>query len=156
VKVRSFALPEVSPLLNTSVLSPKRLPEWLQRASLVEDIHQDFSAHFQTPDPLPSPIVRIAKDGVLTVDSQEWERSAGALFEKRKTAHLFLPVWSMFKTGEMQGLYFLWHFPAVTKQRWFGAQICEDNGGIHADFEACFGAYLKHMHAVLERRGWLE
>ncbi len=156
VNVRSFALPEVSPLLNTSVLSPKRLPEWLQRASLVEDIQQDFSAHFQTPDPLPSPIVRIDKDGVLTVDSQEWERSAAALFEKRKTAHLFLPVWSMFKTGEMQGLYFLWHFPAVTKQRWFGAQICEDNGGIHPDFEARFGAYLKHMHAVLERRGWLD
>lgn len=156
VNVRSFALPEVSPLLNTSVLSPKRLPEWLQRASLVEDIQQDFSAHFQTPDPLPSPIVRIAKDGLLTVDSQEWERSAAALFEKRKTAHLFLPVWSMLKTGEMQGLYFLWHFPAVTKQRWFGAQICEDNGEIHPDFEVRFGAYLKHMHEVLERRGWLD
>jgi hypothetical protein len=62
----------------------------------------------------------------------------------------------MFKTGEMQGLYFLWHFPAVTKQRWFGAQICEENGDIHPDFEARFGAYLKHMHALLERRGWLD
>lgn len=154
VRVRSFALPEVSPLLNTSVFSLKRLPEWLQKTSLVEEIHQDFSAHFQTPDPLPSPIVRIDKDGVLTVDSQEWERSAAALFEKRKTAHLFLPVWSMFKTGEMQGLYFLWHFPAVTKQRWFGAQICDDNGEMHPDFEARFGAYLKHMYGILERRGW--
>ncbi len=156
LNVRSFALPEVSPLLNTSVFSPKRLPEWLQKGSVIEDLHQDFSAHFQTPDPLPSPIVKVAKDGVLTVDSEEWERSAAALFEKRKTDHLFLPVWSMVKTGEMQGLYFLWHFPAVTKQRWFGAQICGDNGEIHPDFEAKFGAYLKHMHAVLERRGWLD
>ena len=156
VKIRSFALPESSPLLNTSVLSPKRLPEWLQKPSLLEGIHQDFSAHFQTPDPLPSPVVRIDKDGVLTVDSQDWERSAAALFEQGKTAHLFLPVWSMFKTGEMQGLYFLWHFPAVTKQRWFGAQICQKNGEIHPDFEARFGAYLKHMHALIERRGWLD
>ncbi len=156
VKVRSFALPEVSPLLNTSVFSLKRLPEWLQKDAVLEGIHQDFAAHYQTPDPLPSPVVRIGKDGVLTVDSDEWERSAAALFEKRKTAHLFLPVWSMSKTGEMQGLYFLWHFPAVTKQRWFGAQICGDNGEIHPDFEARFGAYLKHMHGVLERRGWLD
>jgi hypothetical protein len=154
--VRAFALPEVSPLLNTCVLSTKRLPEWLQTKSLVDGIHADFSAHFQTPDPLPSPVVRISKEGELTVDSLEWEKSAAALFEKGSTAHLFLPVWSMFKTGEMQGLYFLWHFPAVTKQRWFGAQICEENGDIHPDFEARFGAYLKHMHALLERRGWVD
>ncbi len=154
--VRAFALPEVSPLLNTCVLSTKRLPEWLQTRSLVDGIHGDFSAHFQTPDPLPSPVVRISKEGELTVDSLEWEKSAAALFEKGSTAHLFLPVWSMFKTGEMQGLYFLWHFPAVTKQRWFGAQICDENGDIHPDFKARFGAYLKHMHALLERRGWLD
>jgi hypothetical protein len=156
LSVRGFALPEVSPLLNTCVLSTKRLPEWLQTRSLVDGIHGDFSAHFQTPDPLPSPVVRISKEGELTVDSREWEKSAAALFEKGSTAHLFLPVWSPFKTGEMQGLYFLWHFPAVTKQRWFGAQICEENGDIHPDFEARFGAYLKHMHALLERRGWLD
>lgn len=154
--VRAFALPEVSPLLNTCVMSTKRLPEWLQTRGLEQGIHEDFSAHFQTPDPLPSPVVRISKEGELTVDSQDWEKSAAALFEKGSTAHLFLPVWSMFKTGEMQGLYFLWHFPAVTKQRWFGALICEENGELHPDFEARFGAYLKHMHALLERRGWLD
>ncbi|MEI6872499.1 MAG: hypothetical protein WCL08_09475, partial [Verrucomicrobiota bacterium] len=36
VRVRSFALPEVSPLLNTSVFSLKRLPEWLQKDAVLE------------------------------------------------------------------------------------------------------------------------
>lgn len=96
-----------------------------------------------------------SKEGALAVDSGAWEREAADLLESHKVSHLFLPVWSHQKSGEMQGVYFLWHFPAVTKQRWFGAVICDEQGALTAEFKSRFGAYLKHMHAVLERRGWL-
>ena len=155
VVVRPFALPEVTPLLNTSVASPQALTAWLQKPETLVDLHRDFLAHGQTPDPLPSPVVQVSKDGALTVDSAAWEKAAAALLDEKHAAHLFLPVWSMRKTGEMQGVYFLWHYPAVAKQRWFGALICDEKGDLTADFQSRFGAYLKHMHAVLERRGWL-
>ena len=155
VVVRPFALPEESPLLNTSVASPQALPAWLQKPATFAELHRDFAAHGQTPDPLPAPVVRIAKDGTLTVDSAAWEQAAAALLDENRAAHLFLPVWSMERTGEMQGVYFLWHFPTVSSQRWFGALICDAQGDLTADFQSRFGAYLKQMHAVLTRRGWL-
>ena len=155
IVVRSFALPEASPLLNTCVASPQALTAWLQKPATLADLHQDFAAHGQTPDPLPSPIVHISKDGSVAVDSDAWEKVAAALLDEKHAAHLFLPVWSALKTGEMQGVYFLWHYPAVAKQRWFGAPICTAQGELTVDFQRSFGAYLKHMHAVLTRRGWL-
>ena len=155
VVVRTFALPEVSPLLNTSVASPQALTAWLQKPDTLADLHRDFLAHGQTPDPLPSPVVQISKDGTLTVDSEAWEKAAAALIDEKRASHLFLPVWSMRKTGEMQGLYFLWHYPAVTNQSWYGARVCNAQGDLTADFQRQFGAYLKQMHAVLERHGWL-
>ncbi len=155
VVVRPFALPEVSPLLNTCVASPHALPEWLNRPELLAALRRDFVAHQQTPDPLPSPVVRREKDGTLSVDSAEWERAAAALLDEGRAAHLFLPVWSSQPSTPLQGVYFLWHYPAVTNQRWFGALICGEDGALTEDFRKTFGAYLKHMHAVLTRRGWL-
>ena len=155
VVVRSFALPEVSPLLNTCVASPHALTPWLRKPEIMEELRQEFVSHKQAPDPLTSPKIHISKDGALTVDSTEWEKEAAALLDGNKTNHLFLPTWSMGKHGEMQGLYFLWHYPAVTKQRWFGTVICTESGELTAEFEERFGAYLKHMFYVMERHGWL-
>ena len=155
VAVRSFALPETSPLLNTCVASPQALPAWLRTPAALADLHRDFAAHSQTPDPLPSPVVKISKGGALTVDSDAWEQAAAALLNDNRAAHLFLPVWNAQRTGEMQGVYFLWHYPAVAKQRWFGVLICDSHGELTADFQRSFGAYLKQMRAVLTRRGWL-
>ena len=155
VVVRPFALPEVSPLLNTCVASPHALPDWLNRPETLAALRRDFIAHGQTPDPLPSPVVRRGQDGTVTVDSAEWEAAAAALLDEGKAAHLFLPVWSGYQKGVLQGVYFLWHYPAVTRQRWFGALICGEDGDLTAEFKQAFGAYLKHMHAVITRRGWL-
>ena len=156
VVVRPFSLPDVSPLLNTCVASPHVLPEWLNRPELLAALRRDFVAHGQTPDPMPSPLVRREKDGTLSVDSAEWERAAAALLDEGRAAHLFLPVWSSRPPAPLQGVYFLWHYPAVTKQHWFGALICGEDGDLTEDFRNTFGAYLKHMHAVLTRRGWLD
>ncbi len=155
VVVRPFALPETSPLLNTSVASPQALPAWLQKPETLAELQRDFMEHGQTPDPLPSPVLHLSNDGTLTVDSGAWEAAAAALLDGKRAAHLFLPVWSMRKTGEMQGVYFLWHYPAVTNQLWSGARICDAQGDLTADFQRRFGAYLQQMHAVLERHGWL-
>lgn len=155
VVVRPFALPEVSPLLNTCVASPRALPDWLNRPEILAALRRDFIAHGQTPDPLPSPVVSRGQDGTVTVDSAEWEAAAAALLDEGKAAHLFLPVWSGYQKGVLQGVYFLWHYPAVTRQRWFGALICGEDGDLTADFKQAFGAYLTHMHAVITRRGWL-
>lgn len=155
VTVRPFALPEVSPLQNTGVASPQALPLWLRGTNTLQALRREFVGHHQSPDPLPSPVVQVSKEGSLTVDSDAWEREAAALLDSQKVSHLFLPVWSHQKSGEMQGVYFLWHYPAVSKQRWFGAVICDEQGALTAEFKSRFGAYLKHMHALLERRGWL-
>jgi hypothetical protein len=156
VRVRAFALPERSPLMNTGVASAVRLPEWLRRADVDAELRRNFRLHYQTLDPLPSPVVRVSADGGVTVDSSEWEKAVAELFESGRSSHVFLPVWSTVKSGEMQGIYFLWHYPAVTRQRWFGARVCEEGGELHPDFQARFGAYVRHMHRVLVKRGWLD
>lgn len=156
IQVRSFALPEVSPLMNTCVASPQALTAWLHNPAQLAALHREFIAHGQTPDPLPSPVVQVMKDGTLSIDSSAWEQAAAAMLDEGRAAHLFLPVWSMTKTGEMQGVYFLWHYPAVTKQRWLDAVICDAQGQLTAGFQRRFGDYLRHMRGVLQRRGWLE
>jgi len=50
VVVRSFALPEVSPLWNTCVGSPHALTPWLQKPAVLEEMRQDFVNHKQAPD----------------------------------------------------------------------------------------------------------
>ncbi|MBM4044059.1 MAG: DUF4091 domain-containing protein [Planctomycetes bacterium] len=157
VTVRNFALPERSPLLNTAFFAPARLtrerrdPEWLKA------FYRDFIAHRQTPEPvLPSPVLQANPDGTMTVDSTEWEKTAAFFFDELKASHVFLPVWGMHPEPTMlQGVYFIWHFPATTKQRWFGPFIADDSRQLTPEFKKLFGSYLKHIHGVLKQRGWL-
>lgn len=153
VTVRAAAA--TAPLVNTCVASPQALPIWLNRPENLADLHRDFTAHAQSHDPLPPPVVSRDKDGALTVDATEWGKAAAALLDQGQASHLFLPVWSGQPNNPMQGVYFLWRYPAVTKRRWFGAVICNEDGSLTAEFQAVFGAYLKHMRAVIARRGWL-
>lgn len=154
--VRSFALPMQTPLFNTSVASWHMLPAWLNRPDIQRDLLQTFSAANQAPDPLPSPRIQRTKEGTLTVDTTAWERAAEAVLENGHASHLFLPVWSHSPDGSMQGVYFLWHYPAVTNQHWQGATICRSDGALTDDFRKLFGAYLQQMYAVLMRRHWLD
>ncbi len=155
VTVRSFALPAVLPLLNTAVASPHALPAWLNRPETRAGLRRMIVAYHHAPDPLPPPEVRVEPNGALRIDTAEWEAAAAELLETGRAPHLFVPVWSGLREAPMQGVYFLWHFPAVTRQRWFGAPICGEQGDLTPEFKRLFGAYLRHMHALLVRRGWL-
>lgn len=157
VMVRSFALPKRSPLLNTSFANLRELPNSQRTPEAVATLQRSFIEHRQTPEPLvPSPVVKVEKDGGLTVDSTGWEKAVAALFEAGGT-HVFVPVWDFFPMpSRAQGLYFLYHYPAVTGQKWFGEKICAKDKTLTPGFKRLFGAYLKHMHEVLKRRGWLD
>lgn len=155
VDVRGFALPEQPPLFNTSVASWSALPVWLSRPDVLRDLRRTFADAGQVPDPLPAPALRREKDGSLTVDASAWEQAASELLDGGRASHLFLPVWSGQPSAPMQGVYFLWHYPAVAKQRWQGATICNADGSLTDEFKSLFGAYLRHMHALISRRGWL-
>ena len=119
-------------------------------------MQRNFIAHRQTPEPLmPSPRVKVDK-GQLTVDSSAWETAVEALFKNGGT-HVFVPVWGFYpEPAFAQGLYFLYHYPAVTNQRWLGAIICQQDKTLTPEFQQLFGTYLKHMHGVLKQRGWLD
>ncbi len=157
LRVRSFALPEHSPLLNTSFANLRELPESQRTPEAITAMQRGFIAHRQVPEPLvPSPVVKMGKDGSLTVDSSDWEKAVAALFEAGGT-HVFVTVWDFYPLpAHAQGLYFLYHYPAVTGQKWFGASICAQDKTLTPEFKRLFGAYLKHMHGILERHGWLD
>jgi hypothetical protein len=157
VNVRSFALPEHSPLLNTSYANLRELPEAQRTPERIAAMQRNFTEHHQTPEPLlPSPRVKIDNAGMLTVDSHEWELAVEALFKNGGT-HVFLPVWGFYPEPALaQGLYFLHHYPAVTNQKWLGPVICKPDKSLTPEFIALFGRYLKHMHGVLKQHGWLD
>ena len=91
------------------------------------------------------------------MDTAEWEKTATFFFDDLKASHVFVPVWGMHPEPAMlQGVYFVWHFPAVTKQRWFGPVIGDGNCGLTPGFKGLFGSYMRQMGAVLRRRGWLD
>ena len=156
VNVRSFALPERSPLFNTSYANLRELPETQRTPERIAAMQRNFIAHRQTPEPLmPSPRVKVDK-GQLTVDSTAWEAAVETLFKNGGT-HVFVPVWGFYpEPAFAQGLYFLYHYPAVTNQRWLGAIICQQDKTLTPDFQQLFGTYLKHMHGVLKQHGWLD
>ena len=156
VNVRSFALPERSPLFNTSYANLRELPETQRTPERIGAMQRNFIAHRQTPEPLmPSPRVKVDK-GQLTVDSSAWEAAVEALFKNGGT-HVFVPLWGFYpEPAFAQGLYFLYHYPAVTNQRWLGAIICQQDKTLTPEFRQLFGTYLKHMHGVLKQRGWLD
>lgn len=157
LNVRRFALPERSPLLNTSYANLRELPEAQRTPELLAEMQRGFIEHRQTPEPLvPSPKLKIGKNGVLTVDSTAWEQAVEAVFQNGGT-HVFVPVWGFYPEPALaQGMYFLHHFPAVTNQKWLGAVICKPDKTLTPEFTTLFGSYLKHMHGVLKQRGWLD
>ena len=157
VKVRTFALPSPSPLRNTAFFSPHRLTGERQDPEYLTNLYRDFVAHRQTPEPiLPSPQLRVV-DGKLQIDTTKWEAAATVLFDELRVSHLFIPVWASGTTpAPCQGIYFLWHYPLTTKQRWLGAFIVNEQRELTPEFKALFGAYLKHMAEVLKRHGWLD
>jgi hypothetical protein len=159
--VRDFALPERSPLLNTAYYSSAQLLGGRISVSS-RGMCEEFASHRQTPEPLlPSPELRVVPGPDLEADLSAWEKEAAYVLEERQLAQVFLPVWGSAK-GAMQGLYFLWHFPAVTAQRWPafplrgepGALVCGADGELTADFKRLFGSYLRQANALVERRGW--
>lgn len=159
--VRGFALPERSPLLNTAYYSSTQLANGRISVSS-RALCDDFAKHRQTPEPLlPSPELRVGPGLELEVNLSAWEKEAAFVLEEQKLPQVFLPVWGSAK-GTMQGLYFLWHFPSVTAQRWPafplpgqpGALVSDANGELTADFKKLFGAYLRQVNALVERRGW--
>ena len=156
LRVRKFALPEHSPLLNTSYANLRELPEAQRTPERVAEFQRDFIEHRQTPEPLvPSPKVKVEKDGTVSVDSSDWEKAVAVNFSRGGT-HVFVPVWGFFpEPAHAQGLYFLYHYAAVTRQKWFGVPICNVDRTLTPEFRQLFGSYLKHMHRVLKERSWL-
>jgi hypothetical protein len=155
--VRDFALPSPSPLLNTAHANLRALPPVMRTPELLGRWHDQMSQDRQVPDPLgAAPALSFGKDGAIRVDATAWEAAAERCLGQGGT-HLFLPVWGFHPAPPLpQGLYFLHHFPAVTRQKWCGATICNDDRTLTPEFEAAFGSYLRQMHAVLVRRGWLD
>jgi hypothetical protein len=160
--VRGFALPEPSPLRNTAYFSTGQLPKERLTPQWLGDLCRDFAAHRQTPEPLlPSPRLRVLPGPVLEADLSAWEAAAEVALEQQHAPQIFLPV-SGSKEGHMQGLYFLWHYPAVCGQRWPafplpgqpGPFVCGGDGAFSDGFRTLFGAYLRAANAVVERRGW--
>jgi hypothetical protein len=160
--VRGFALPEPSPLRNTAYFSKGQLSKAQLAPGWLDGLYRDFAAHRQAPEPLlPSPRLRVVPGPGLEVDLSEWEKAAESALEQGRVPQVFLPV-SGGRDGSMQGLYFLWHYPAVCAQRWPafplpgqpGAFICKEDGTLSEGFRALFGAYLKAANALVERRHW--
>jgi hypothetical protein len=160
--VRRFALPQPSPLRNTAYFSTGQLPKERLTPEWVGDLYREFAAHRHTPEPLlPSPRLRVLPGPVLEADLSAWEGAAETALEKLHVPQIFLPV-SGGKDGLMQGLYFMWHYPAVCGQRWPafplpgqpGPFICREDGALSEGFRTLFGAYLRAANAVVERRGW--
>ena len=157
VRVRNFALPERSPLLNTSHSNLLELPESQRTPERVTEFQRGFAEHRQTPEPLvPAPSVKLEKDGTLSVDLAAWEKAVAANFANGGT-HVFVPVWGFFPEPAFpQGLYFLYHYSAVKNQKWFGTPICSDDKSMAPEFKRLFGSYLRQIHALLKKRGWLD
>jgi len=162
VTVRQFALPEISPLRNTAYFSTGQLPRERLTPEWLGGLYRDFVAHRHTPEPLlPSPRLRVLPGPVLEADLSAWESAAEMALEQLQTPQIFLPV-SGGKDAAMQGLYFLWHYPAICGQRWPafplpgqpGPFVCGEDGELSEDFRALFGSYLRAANAVVERRGW--
>ena len=157
VNVRRFAMPEHSPLLNTSFANLRELPDSQRTPEAVAALQRNFTEHRQTPEPLlPSPRIKVDAHGTLTVDSTAWEQAVDTMFQNGGT-HVFVPVWGFHpEPAFAQGIYFLYHYPAVTGQKWMGVAICAADKTLTPEFQRLFGAYLKHMNGVLKQRDWLD
>lgn len=154
--IHSFALPERSSLLNTSFANLRVLPDAQRTSAAIEAFQAGFIEHRQMPEPLiPSPKLKLDAEGHLTVESSAWEAAVAKCFAQGGS-HVFVPVWGFSpEPAFAQGIYFLYHYPAVTNQRWLNAKICQPDKKLTPEFKTLFGDYLRHMHGVLKRNGWL-
>jgi hypothetical protein len=118
ITVRDFALPVPSPLLNTAHANLRALPPGMRTPELLGRWHDQMALDRQVPDPLgAAPALTFGKDGAIRVDAAAWEAAAERCLRRGGT-HLFLPVWGFHPVPPLpQGLYFLHHFPAVTRQK---------------------------------------
>lgn len=155
--VRSFAMPERSPLLNTSYANLRELPVAQRTPDALGVFQSAFVAHRQMPEPLvPSPKLKLDAQGRLSVDSSAWEAAVEKRFALGGT-HVFVPVWGFYPEPSLaQGIYFLHHYPAVVNQRWLTAKICQPDKTLTPEFRELFGDYLRHVHRVLKKHGWLD
>jgi|ETNmetMinimDraft_26_1059896.scaffolds.fasta_scaffold01605_6 hypothetical protein len=163
VEVYPFQLPSPSPLRNVTVFDLNRLPaSWLtpeHTRAMCRLAAQVRSA----PDPvMPSLKLTYQKDGTLAVDSAGWEAMAKYCLDELNVPCLFVPVWPRWnhrekKQGPLQGIYYMWHFPHVAKQRWPIASpvfIATEQAGLRPEFKKAFGSYMKHMNEIVRRNGW--
>lgn len=158
VHVRRFALPERSPLLNAAFFDVRALGEGRRDPQWLRALYRDFAAHRQVAQPvIPAPQITVEKDGRLTIDTTAWEAETAFCLDELHASHLFIPVRSLGGLKPtLQGFDFLFHYPAVTKQWWFGTHIAREDRTLTPEFRERFGQYLRHMHGVLQRRGWLD
>jgi hypothetical protein len=158
IDVRRFALPDATPLRNTAFFTPNLPHGKASDPAWLRGLYREFMAHQQVPEPvLPSPVIKVARDGTLAVDAAEWEKAASVLLDELRVPHLFLPVWGFGREpSQLQGIYFLWHYPMITRQWWCGAKIAADDRQMTAEFQRRFGSYLEQMASILKRRGWTD
>ena len=113
-----------------------------------------MAEHRQSPDPiLPQPNFSIAPDGTVTIDSKDYEEMLAFCMDELGQTHFFFPrVGGAWYTN----CYWLWHNPMVLKERWYGAQILDEQLAPTAKFQAAFGSYVKQMMARFEAKGWAD
>ncbi|HPA17325.1 MAG TPA: DUF4091 domain-containing protein [Verrucomicrobiae bacterium] len=163
VRVHRFSLPQPSPLRNITHMAVEKLPDGWLTPDGVRGLCELAAEVRSAPDPLiPAPALQVLEGGEIKLDASAWEEMAAHCLDRLHAPALLLPVWPLWserkKTqGPLQGLYFLWHFPAVAKQRWPAASpvfIADEAGHLRPEFKKAFGAYLRQMNEIVRRHGW--
>ena len=154
ISISGVALPEKSPLINTTYLSPGKFNLSELARDERDSVFRLFLDARQVPHPLlPAPKITIRGNRV-EVDSTEWERAVDEILSINSAAEVFVPAWASYPDKRLQGLYFVHHRPAALTQKWFGIPICNEVGALSEAFKDAFGQYLAHIQSVIETRGW--
>jgi len=152
VRVRGFSIPRRSSLRNTTCWSPQYLKNAWSEEQL-RALYADVAAHRQALDPiLPFPEVTVGADGAVGIDSSAWERMADYCLDEGTLTmtHLFAP-----RTGAwLCNVYFLWPAASVTRQKWLGLPIFNEDLTLTDAFRKSYGAYLRHLAKVCEDHEW--
>ncbi len=148
VRVRKFALPERASLKNTTCWSPQYLGQSWNEDKL-RTFYRNLAAFHQVPDPiLPQPGIAIDENGGIEVETAAYERMLSYCLNELGMTHAFFPrVGGAWYTN----VYFLWHAPAVRRQRWYGVPIFQDDLQLTPAFKKTFGAYVRNMADVFRR-----
>ncbi|NOY79471.1 MAG: DUF4091 domain-containing protein [Kiritimatiellaeota bacterium] len=148
LRVRPFALPRRGGLKNTTCWSPQYLADAWNEERL-RAFYRDLAAARQATDPiLPLPGLKIAPDGDVEIETAAYEKMLDYCLNELGMTHAFFPrVGGAWYTN----VYFLWHTPAVLRQRWYGISIFQDDLNLTVAFKKTFGAYVQKMAAVFRR-----